>query len=105
MISFDAWLPVYLSWRGRSIETTGHALPTDLALLHREQQELEPMYSAAESYRADAEFYAREAVDTKNKIRARIVWALEDSAGRCRVITSRAFKVAQQIKMQDKSHH
>lgn len=98
---FDAWLVRYMAFRKEAATLTDKALPIDLAQLQREAQELEPLYSRAEGFRADAEFYSRQSVELKEAKRARIVWAVEDSAGRCRVLSSRAMKVAQQVKIQD----
>jgi NhaP-type Na+/H+ and K+/H+ antiporter len=98
---FEAWLIKYMAFRQKANAVTDQPIPTDLVLLHQEAQELEALYSKAESFRADAEFFNRQSIENKQAKRARIVWALEDTAGRCRVIASRAMKVAQQVKIQD----
>ena len=98
---FETWISRYLGWRKLAVAMTSLPIPTDPAALSQEQQELEPLYSYAEEFRATAEYHARAAVEDKRAKRARIAWAQEDTAGRCRVIASRAMKVAQQVKMQE----
>ena len=102
--NFETWLAKqYTPWRERSAKMLGSPVPTDIAALQQEQQELEPMYSDAEDFKAMAEYYAKAEPGITTLGKARVVWAVADTAGRCRVISSRAFKVAQQLKAQSPS--
>ena len=91
--TFEDWLPGFLALRSRASKTLMQRLPGEITELMRESQDLEPLRYEAEEARAWAESYLSE------KKTPRRVWARENTRGLCASIESRAFKVAQHIKL------
>lgn len=118
-LPFSTWLATYIEFRTRAATVLKVPLGSEVAVLQRDSQELEPLLWEAEEFRAMAEGYyykakvkgtdtliaggwARGSAFEVSKARAyKELWARENSRGLCRVIESRAFKCAQHLKLLD----
>ena len=115
--TFAQWLVDYMAFRKKAAKLLSKSLPSEQAELLYEAQELEPLRWEAENYRAASHaFYYRSkafksmeltakgraasTIDSQAKASSHMeLWAREDSEGLCRVISSRAFAVAQHLKL------
>lgn len=95
---FEKWLVGYLELRNKASLTLFKRLPNEIAELMRESQDLEPLRWEAEEARAWAESYL------SAKRTPRRVWARENTRGLCASIESRGMKIAQHLKLMDKSN-
>lgn len=115
--TFAQWMQEYLAFKKKAGKILAQPLPGEQGQLMFESQELEPLRWEAETHRATAiAFYYRAKafksmeLTAKNRAASAIapeakaaahmeLWAREDSEGLCRVISSRAFAVAQHLKL------
>jgi hypothetical protein len=115
--TFAQWMDDYVAFRKKAAIILSRSLPSEQAQLLYEAQELEPLRWEAESFRAASHAYyyrskafkrmdaiakSRPPSTIETEIKAashQELWAREDSEGTCRVISSRAFAVAQHLKL------
>jgi hypothetical protein len=99
-MQYQDWLSKYQAFRKRAAAICGRLLPTEPSEVEREAQELEPLGWEAMEMHADAEFWYRQAMESKIK-RASQIWALTHAKGTVECINSRALKIAQSRKLLD----
>jgi len=115
--TFSDWLTSYLAFRARAAKLLGQRLPSDLAGLQHESQELEPLRWEAEEAAALAESYYQTAkVAEAERLVAqgfakglaweaakarctRELWARLNSVAVVKTVDSRSMKVAQHLKL------
>jgi hypothetical protein len=117
--TFDEWLADYLVFKARAAKIVGQPISSEPAVLQYESQVLEPLRWEAEEHRASAvsRYYAAKMVNAEKLTAAgwpkssvfeaakcqanRQLWARMNTEGLCKVIESRAFKIAQHLKLLD----
>ena len=116
---FDEWMADYLKFRSKAAVLLSKPISSEVGQLQKESQDLEPLAWEAEEHRAFAESHyyqaksegaeqlAKEGWPKSSVYEAakaksfRQIWARENTAGLCKVITSRSMKVAQHLKLLD----
>lgn len=117
--SFDAWLSGYRILWGRAAAICQKNLPSEMAKLQQESQEIEPILFDAEEARSQAEAYYYEAkhrafedllkkgfskgvaLEAAKTYCATELKLRENSRGLCKALYSRSMKVAQHLKLLD----
>ena len=115
MKTFEEWLEGYLAFQREAASFLSRPLPTELAQLHTEQQELEPLRWKAEGFAAAGagRYYKAKAIimekywsevaktalnDVAKAQCHKELWAREDSHGILDSVRGRIFAVNSQLK-------